>query len=110
MPAADIVNVPKPKSLPVAAVTGMKALSVLSTSTAVNVPVTGPVPGVALFWPPASVTSPVIVPPISAASFAPLMVIFTDFVVPSSDVTVKLSIRVVPTFRASTVGFASLSV
>ena len=48
----------------------MKVLGVLSTSVSVSVPVAVGVPGVALATPPASITEPVVVPEMMAASLA----------------------------------------
>ena len=53
----------------------MKVLGGSSTSMSVSVPVAVGVPGVALATPPASITEPVAVPEMMAASLVPLMVI-----------------------------------
>ena len=77
----------------------MKVLGGLSTSVSVSVPVAVGVPGVAL---PASITAPVVVPEMTAASLLPVMVIVTSCVVPSTVVTVKVSVSVPPTLSACT--------
>jgi hypothetical protein len=59
----------------------------------VSVPVAVGAPGVAL---PASITEPVVVPAMIAASLLPVIVIVTSCAVPSMVVTVKLSFRVSP--------------
>ena len=64
----------------------MKVLDGLSTSVSVSVPVAVGVPGVA---PPSSITEPVVVPEMMAASLVPSMVIVTTCGVPSMVVTVK---------------------
>ena len=70
-------------------------VSLLSTSLAVNKPVTVGVSLVALFTPPASVIDVVsISPEMIAASFAPLIVMVTSCVVPSEAVTVNVSVSV----------------
>ena len=71
--------------------------------------VTG-IPGVPLLTPPASITLPVVLPLITAASLAPLMVMVTSCAVPSTVVTVKVSVRVCPTLSACTVALLLLSV
>ncbi len=53
--------------------------------------------------PPASVTDPLAVPLITAASFAPLMVMVTSCAVPSTVVAVNVSVSVPPTLSACTV-------
>ena len=85
----------------------MKVLGALSTSVSVSVPVAVGVPGVA---PPASITEPVVVPEMMAASLLPLMVTVTTWAVPSTVVTVKVSVSVSPTLSACTALLASLSV
>ena len=67
---------PKPLTVGVAVVTAWKVLAGLSTSVSVSVPLAVGVP-VPLLTPPASVTVPPMVPEITAASLAPLMVIVT---------------------------------
>ena len=88
----------------------MKVLGVLSTSVSVSVPVAVGVPGVALSTPPASITEPVVVPEMMAASLLPLMVTVTTWAVPSTVVTVKVSVSVSPTLSACTALLALLSV
>ena len=56
-----------------------------------------------------SLTVPVVAPPIVGASFAPVIVIVTVCVVPSSDTAVNVSFTVSPKPSASTVGSAMLS-
>ena len=60
--------------------------------------------------PPSSITLPVVAPLITAASLAPLMVTVTSWAVPSTVVTVNVSIRVSPTLSACTAGLLLLSV
>ncbi len=64
-----------------------------------SVPVAVGAPGVAL---PASITEPVVVPAMIAASLLPVIVIVTSCAVPSMVVTVKLSFRVSPALSACT--------
>ena len=90
--------------------TGKNATGILLTSISVNVPVAVSVPSVVLSVPPASVTVPVVVPEITAPSFAPLIVTVTTCAVPSTDVTVIVSVRVCPPFNACTVALLLLSV
>ena len=59
-------------------------------------------PGVPLLTPPASVTAPVAVPVITAASLAPLMVMVTTCEVPSIVKTVNVSVSFCPTLSACT--------
>ena len=75
-----------------------------------SVPVAVCVPGVALTTPRISVTEPVVVPEMMAASLLPLMVIVTTWGVPSTVVTVKVSVSVPPTLSACTTLLALLSV
>jgi len=70
------------------------------------VPLAVGVPAMALATPLASVTPPLVVPPMTAASFMPLMVTVTTWAVPSAVVTVKVSVRVWPTFSACTAALA----
>ena len=63
-----------------------------------------------LATPPASVTAPVAVPVITAASLAPLMVMVTTCAVPSTVVTVKVSVSVWPTLSACTAALLLSSV
>ena len=53
-------------------------------------------PGVPLATPPASTTAPVVSPVITAASLAPVMVMVIACAVPSTVVTVKLSVQRLP--------------
>ena len=85
----------------------MKVLGVLSTSVSVSVPVAVGVPCVAQ---PASITEPVVVPEMTAASLVPWMVTVTTCGVPSTVVTVKVSVSVSPTLSACTVQLALSSV
>ena len=78
--------------LPATAVCATKAAE-LSTSVALKVP---PVDWIALV----SVKLAVAVPVMTAASLAPLMVTVTTFAVPSTEVTVKVSLKVPPVLRA----------
>jgi len=57
-----------------------------------------------------SVASPILTPPISAASFVPVMVIVTVRSVPSADTAVNVSVVVSPSPSAWTVGFELSSV
>ena len=82
----------------------------MSTSESASVPVAVGVPGTALATPPASITEPLVVPEISAASLAPWMAIVTTCAVPSIVVTVKLSVSVSPALSACTVLLVLLSV
>ena len=66
----------------------MKVLGGLSTSVSVSVPVAVGVPGAACDAA-ASITEPVVVPEMTAASLVPVMVIVTTCAVPSMVVTVK---------------------
>ena len=69
------------------------------------------VPGVALATPPASIAAPVVVPEMMAASLLPWMVIVTSWGVPSTVVTVKLSVSgMLPTLSACTALLALSSV
>ena len=77
----------------------MKVLAGLSTSASMSVPVAVGMPGVAL---PVSVTAPVVVPEMTAESLLPVMVIVTTWWVPSTVVTVKLSVSVPPALSACT--------
>ena len=63
-----------------------------------------------LATPPASITAPVAVPVITAASLAPLMVTVTSCAVPSTVVTVKVSVSVCPTLSACTAALLLSSV
>ena len=91
--------------------TAWKASVALSTSVASRSPVTVGVPSVALATPPASMTVPMLVPVIVAASLLPLIVTVTSFVVPSALRTVKLSVSaVLLVLSACTVGLALFSV
>ena len=74
-----------------------------STSVAVNVPV-------AVCTALLSVKALVLVPVITAASLAPLIVTVTTCVVPSAVFTVNVSVSVCPTFNACTVVLLLLSV
>ena len=67
-------------------------------------------PGVPLFTPPASVTAPVAVPLITAASLAPVMVMVTTCAVPSAVSAVKLSVSVAMPLSACTSGLLLSSV
>ena len=87
----------------------MKVLGGLSTSVSVSVPVAVGVP-YGIGAPPASITEPVVVPEMMAASLVPLMVIVTTCGVPSTVVTVKVSVSVPPTLSACTARLASSSV
>ena len=87
--------------------TAVKVLGVLSTSVSVSVPVAVGVPCVA---PPASITEPVVVPEMMAASLLPSMVIVTTCGVPSTVVTVKVSVSVSQTLSACTALLALSSV
>ncbi len=69
-----MAKVPKPPKLAVPAGTAVKALVVPSTSLDVKLPVAVGVPAMALATPPASVTAPVLVPEITAASLLPVIV------------------------------------
>ena len=60
------------------------------------------VPGVPLLTPPASMTDPLAEPLITASSLAPLMVMVTSCAVPSTVVTVNVSVNVCPTLSACT--------
>ena len=68
------------------------------------------VPGVPLLTPPASVTLPDVVPLITAASLAPVMVMVTTCDVPSIVVAVKVSVSVCPTLSACTAALLLSSV
>ena len=59
---------------------------------------------------PASVTSPASVPVIVAASLAPLIVTVTVWLVPSTEVTVKVSMSVPLALSASTAALVSETV
>ena len=72
-----------------------------------SVPVAVGMPGVAL---PVSVTAPVVVPVMTAESLLPVMVIDTTWGVPSTVVTVKLSVRMPPALSACTALLALSSV
>jgi hypothetical protein len=61
---------------------------------------------VALATPPASVTAPVLVPLMMAASLLPVMVTVTVCVVPSAVVTVKVSLSVADAAKACTEALA----
>ena len=74
----------------------------LSTSVKLRSPVAVGVPGVPLATPPASTTAPVVSPLITAASLVPLMMMMTTFEVPSTVVTVNVSLSICPTLRACT--------
>ena len=63
-------------------------------SVEVRSPVAVGVPGVPLPTPPASVTAPLRVPLITAASLAPLMVMVTSCAVPSTAKTANVSVSV----------------
>ena len=78
----------------VALATAVNVFAVLSISVSVSVPVAVAVPAVALFKPPASITLPVVAPPITATSFDPLMVTLTACCVPSTVDTVNVSTNV----------------
>ena len=73
----------------------------------VSVPLAVGVPGEAVS---ASITEPVAVPEMMAASLLPVMVTVTTWAVPSMVVTVKLSVSVSPTLSACTALLALLSV
>ena len=77
----------------------MKLSGVLSTSVSASLPVAVGVPG---FQHAASVTVPVVVPEMMAASLEPLIVMVINCGVPPMLVTVKVSVSVWPTFRACT--------
>ena len=81
-----------------------------STSLIINVPLAVAVPSAALSNPPASVTSPVLVPVMIALSLVPLMVTVTVCGVPSAVVTTKVSIRVASAPSACTVALLLLRV
>ena len=66
---------------------------------AFNFPLTVGVSLVPLAIPPASVISPKVSPKKYGASLVPLIVIVISFVVPSTVVTVNVSVRVSPTFK-----------
>ena len=85
-------------------------MAVPSTSVLVSVPVAVGVPVLALATPPASVTAPVFVPEITAASFAPVMVTVTTWLVPSAAFTVKVSFSVAAAAKPCTVALLLLSV
>ena len=86
------------------AVTAVKAFTVPSTSVDVKVPVAVGVPEMALLTPPASITVPVLVPMITAASFTPVIVTTTFCVaVPSWLVTTNVSVTCWPKANACTV-------
>ena len=59
-----------------------------------RLPVAIGTPGMPEPTPPASVTDPLVTPLITAASLAPLMVTVTSWAVPSTVVTVKVSVSV----------------
>ncbi len=79
-------------------------------SVSVSVPVAVGLPYLALATPPASITAPVLVPEMTAASLLPLMVTVTTCAVPSTVVTVNVSVSVSPTLSACTARLSSLSV
>src|SRR5439155_18947425 len=87
---------PEPGALAAAAV---NVFGVLSTSLSVKVPLAVGVPAVPLPTPPASTTEPVAVPEITAASLVPLIVIVTTLAVPSTVVTVNVSVVLWPLFK-----------
>ncbi len=105
-----MVSVPKPPVLAVAGRDRREAVGRVVDIGGVEPPVAVGVPGMAFATPPASTTCPVLVPPITAASLAPLIVTVTTCAVPSAVVTVKLSVSVAPTLSACTVGIALSSV
>src|SRR5436309_5176113 len=72
------------------------------SSPALKVPLAVGVPAVPLPTPPASTTEPVAVPEITAASLVPLIVIVTTLAVPSTVLTVNVSVVLWPLFRPST--------
>ena len=72
----------------------------LSTSVLIKSPVAVGVPTVVLFTPPASKTGPEVVPVITALSFVPAILTVTTCEVPSTELTVKVSVSVLPTFKA----------
>ena len=57
-------------------------------------------PSKALPTPPASLTLPTSNPLTTAASLAPVIVMVIIFSVPSIDLTVNVSVKVLPTFKA----------
>ena len=63
-----------------------------------------------LATPPASVTDPLVTPPITAASLVPWMVMLTSWVVPSTVKAVNVSVSVSPTLSACTVALLLSSV
>ena len=77
----------------------MKLLDGLSTSAAVSVPVAV---GVSYLASPSSITEPVVSPEMMAASLLPLMVTVTSCGVPSTVVTVNVSVSLSPTLSACT--------
>ncbi len=83
--------------------------AVLSTSAAFRSPLADGVPTTALFSPPASVTIPALVPVITAASLAAVMVMVITCSVPPEVVTVNRSVTV-PAFKACTAVAALFSV
>jgi len=78
--------------LPVPGATTDHASFGLSISAESRLPVAVGVPGVPLLTPPASVTLPVAVPLIVAASFAPAIVTMTSCAVPSAVRAVNVSV------------------
>ena len=72
--------------------TAWKALAKLSTSVLVRVPV-------AVAFSASSTTVPLVVPAITAASFVPVIVNVTALSVPSTLLTLKVSLTDWPTFR-----------
>ena len=73
----------------------------------VSVPVAVGVPGVSQ---PASITEPVVVPKMKAASLLPWMAMVSTCAVPSMVVTLKVSVRVSQTLSACTAQLALSSV
>ena len=90
--------------------TAVQASFGLSTSVEFRSPVAVGVPGVPLATPPASITVPVAVPVITAASLAPLMVMVTSCAVPSTVMAVNVSVSVCPTLSACTAALLLSSV
>ena len=87
-------------------------MAVPSTSVLVSVPVAVGVPVLALATPPASVTAPVLVPAITAASLLPVMLNVAatlDVAVLSVTCTVKLSVTLWPAVSACVAAPALLS-
>ena len=104
MPSAVSVKVPQPLAPAAGVLMAVHASLKLSTSVEFRSPVAVGVPGVPLATPPASMTYPLAVPLITAASLAPVMVMVTTWAVPSTVVAVKLSVSVPPTLSACTAG------